>query len=163
MDSIGYYSSIAHSYEALYMQEQLTKIKEIVSIIKPASSWELLDIGAGTGLLEEELKNFKITALEPSELADLLAAKNLPNVEIVRKKVSEFRTKKRFDAVFCITVLQDLDEKERAACIKLAFHSCKKGGKIAISLLERSNIDLSYLKPESSGEAANDRFYVFTK
>lgn len=163
MDAIGYYNSIAPSYDALYKEEQSTKINTIIALINPKKSWRILDIGAGTGLLEESLKGVKITALEPSEMADLLAAKKLPNVRLERKKISQFESKRRFDAVFCVTVLQDLDKKERAKCIAAAFKFCKTGGKIIISVLKQSKIDLSNLKPISVCETANDVVYIFKK
>lgn len=163
MEAVEYYSSIAPSYEALYKEEQLTKIKRVMALLKPKKNWKILDIGAGTGLLEEKLRGYKITAIEPSEMADLLEAKKLRGVEVVREKISRFKSDKRFDAVFCLTVLQDLDKKERAKCIKAAFNLCRKGGKVIFSVLKVSPVDLSNLRPDISEEIANDRLYIFTK
>ncbi len=161
MDAVEYYSSIAPSYEALYKEEQLEKIKRIVSLVPHTKSSKVLDIGAGTGLLEENLRECKIIALEPSEMADFLEAKKLPNVKVLRLKVSQFKSDEKFDLVFCITVLQDLAKAERERCIKSAFAFCKHGGRIVISVLEASKIDLGYLKPILTEKVANDKVYVF--
>ena len=160
MDAIEYYSSIAPSYEALYKEEQVEKIKRIISLVPHNKNSKVLDIGAGTGLLEENLKECKITALEPSEMADFLEAKKLSNVKILRLKASKFKSEERFDLVFCITVLQDLDKEERKRCIKAALKYCKHGGRTVISVLEASKIDLGYLKPILTEKIANDIVYV---
>jgi 2-polyprenyl-3-methyl-5-hydroxy-6-metoxy-1,4-benzoquinol methylase len=163
MDAVEYYSSIAPSYESLYREEQLGKIREIITVVQPKKSWKILDIGAGTGLLEENLKGFDITALEPSEMFDILERKKLSRVKLLHKTISQFSSSDKFDAVFCITVLQDLNKSERRRCIKKAFYYCKKKGVIVISVLKQSNIDLSKLKPVLVEEAQNDVFYLFKK
>ncbi|MCL4400713.1 MAG: class I SAM-dependent methyltransferase [Candidatus Parvarchaeota archaeon] len=163
MDAVGYYSSIAPSYDALYKEEQLDKIRSMLSAVKPKKNWIVLDIGAGTGLLEENLKVRTVTAIEPSEMGEFLETKKLPGVKVEKVKISQFKSSKKFDAVFCITVLQDLDKNEREKCIKSAFEHCKRGGKVVISVLKQSNIDLSYLKPSLVYEVVNDVIYIFNR
>lgn len=163
MDSLDYYNAIAGSYEALYLNEQKEKIEKLVEIVKPKPSDAILDVGAGTGLLEEALKGFNITAVEPSALADKIMEKNLENVILERKRLMDFNTDKQFDIVFSITVLQDMPADERSAAIDRMFELCKLGGKLAISVLKKSGLDYSSLNPSVTGEVGNDIFFVFMK
>lgn len=161
MDSIEYYNTIKDSYDALYSMEQEGKIDYLLSIIKPKRRQLILDIGAGSGILESKIKKNKIIALEPSELIDEFVKKKQRNVTIIRKKITDFHTTKKFDIIFCITVLQDMKMEERQAAIDAMFSLCKKGGRIIVSVLDESHIDLSNLHPEKSGSIENDRFYIF--
>ncbi len=163
MDAIQYYTSIADSYEKLYREEQTEKIKTILKLIVIKKTDRILDIGEGTGILEEQLPGSHITAVEPSDLAGILERKKLKNVKIIRSSASDLELGGKFDVVFCITVLQDLAPGDREICIKKAFALCRSGGRIAFSLLKASKIDLSALHPDAKGETANDVFYLFTK
>lgn len=161
--SIAYYNVIAPSYENLYRAEQLEKVTSILKEVKVEPDNSVLDIGAGTGILEEVLVGCRITALEPSVLADFLKGKKLENVKIIRSSIEAFKTKEKFDRVFCITVLQDMDQKQRVICIKRAFELCKEGGYLAFSFLAVSDIDLEALHPILVFNTANDKAYIFKK
>lgn len=161
MDSVEYYNAIKGSYDALYSMEQEGKIDFLLSIIKPKRRYLMLDVGAGSGILEDRIKKGKVIALEPSHLIDEFAEKKPKNVTIVRKRILDYNTTKKFDIVFCVTVLQDMESNERKAAIDRMFKMCKKGGKVVISVLDESRIDLSNLHPDKSGAIENDRYYIF--
>ncbi len=161
MDSITYYSSIGESYESLYLREQENKIRFILSKIKVNETDRILDVGAGTGILESLLPKNKITAIEPSDMAKILVKKEFKNVSVVKKRIQDFVSDKKFDIVFCITVLQDIKEEDREGTIKKMFELTAEKGHLIISILKSSNIDLSYLNPVESGYIENDRYFIF--
>lgn len=161
MDAVEYYNKIKPSYERLYGEEQKEKIDEILRLIEVKPNQKIIDVGAGAGLLEKILKQNMITALEPSELADLIPKRE--NIKIIRKRLEKFSTKEKFDLVFCITVLQDIEKEKREDFIKRLFSLCKKEGFILISVLKRSGIDLDDYSPVSKKEIGNDVLYIFEK
>ena len=161
MDSIIYYNSIGKSYESLYLREQENKIRFILSKIKVKDSDRILDVGAGTGILESMLPKNEITAIEPSDMSDIIVKKGFKNVSVVKEKIQDFTSNKKFDIVFCITVLQDMEEIERKRTIKKLFDLTAETGYLIISVLKQSNIDLSSLNPVESGYIENDRYFIF--
>jgi 2-polyprenyl-3-methyl-5-hydroxy-6-metoxy-1,4-benzoquinol methylase len=163
MDSADYYNAIADSYEALYRQEQLSKLMKILPYVNPKQSDTVLDVGAGSGILEEQLKVSSIVAVEPSNLADILISKKIPNVAVEKSRFEDFRTDRKFDIVFALTVLQDMGADERILAVNKMFEMCKEGGKVVISVLKKSGLDYSTLGPQAKGEAENDVFFVFVK
>lgn len=162
-DAVEYYNAIAKSYEKLYRDEQIGKIKFILKQLNINKIKTVLDIGAGTGILEEFLRDKKIVAVEPSKLSEEMVRKGLENVKVVRRNIEDISFDERFDLVVCLTTLQDLNESNREACIKKAFEFCKEGGTIVISVLKASRIDLSYLKPFATGEVENDIVFFFNE
>ena len=161
MEADEYYSSISKSYENLYGEEQRKKINAVIRILQISPRDSILDIGAGDGILERTLLNNDIVAIEPSSLC--LSIPVSENITVERKKISQFETNRRFDVVVCITVLQDLKDGEKKICVDKAFAYCKVGGRIAISALRVSGIDLGYLKPAITTDVENDRLYIFYK
>ena len=161
MDSIIYYNSIGESYESLYLREQENKIQFILSKIKVKDSDRLLDAGAGTGILESMLPKNEITAIEPAYMANMIVKKGFKNVSVVKKRIQDFVSDRKFDIVFCITVLQDIEETDRKSTIKKLFDLTAENGRLIISVLKSSNIDLSSLNPVESGYIENDRYFIF--
>jgi 2-polyprenyl-3-methyl-5-hydroxy-6-metoxy-1,4-benzoquinol methylase len=161
MDSILYYNSIGKSYESLYLKEQESKIKFLLSKITIKESDKILDVGAGSGILESMLQKNNITAVEPSDMADMIIKKGFKNVSVVKKRIQDFASNKKFDVVFCITVLQDIEEADRENVIKKLFELTAKNGHLLISVLKHSNIDLSGLNPVESSYVENDRYFIF--
>ena len=156
MDSTSYYNTIKDSYEKSYREEQIGKIRKILSLIK------ILDVGAGTGILEELLKDYDITAIEPSDLYYIMSKKRL-NSKLIKADFLSFESEEKFDIVFAITVIQDINIENREKFIKKLFNLTKNGGKIVISVLNRSGIDLDYLRPINKICVENDIVYVFNK
>ncbi|EFD93221.1 MAG: Methyltransferase type 12 [Candidatus Parvarchaeum acidophilus ARMAN-5] len=163
MDSIIYYNAIKSSYEGLYFKEQIKKIQFLLSKFEIKTPYTILDVGAGTGILETILRNNNITALEPSDMADMIVQRKLNNVSIVRETIEKFQTDKKFDFVFCITVLQDIPEEQRENAIEKMISLTNEGGFTIISVLKASGIDLSILNPMESGEIENDIYFIFRK
>lgn len=161
MDSITYYNSIGKSYESLYLREQESKMRFLLSRVMVKGSDKILDAGAGSGILESILPENNITAIEPSDLADMIIKKGFKNVSVVKKRIQDFVSSEKFDVVFCITVLQDIEEAERKGIIKKLFALTAKNGHLLISVLKPSNIDLSGLNPIESGYIENDRYFIF--
>lgn len=160
MDSVLYYNTIKDSYENLYSREQSSKIRFLLSRIDIKESDKILDVGAGTGILESILAKNKIVAIEPSDMADMMDAKRLKNVLIERRRIQDFDTEEKFDVIFCITVLQDIKEG-REEIIKKLFSLARAGGHVIISVLRASNMDLKHMGPVESGFIENDRYFIF--
>ncbi len=161
MDSIPYYSAISKSYERLYEREQENKIRFLLSRIEIKEGSRILDVGAGSGILESLLPENKIIAVEPSDMADIILKKRLRNVSVEKKRIQDFDYDGKFDVVFCVTVLQDIAETERSGVIKKLFGLTAKNGQLVISVLKVSKIDLSGLNPSESGYIENDRYFIF--
>ncbi len=161
MDSITYYNSIGKSYNSLYLKEQESKIRFLLSKISLKGSDKILDVGAGSGILESILPENNITAIEPSDMADMIVKKGFKNVSVVKKRIQDFDSNEKFDVVFCITVMQDIEETDRKGIIKKLFALTAENGHLLISVLKASNIDLSGLNPTESGYIENDRFFIF--
>ncbi|MGC8516664.1 MAG: class I SAM-dependent methyltransferase [Candidatus Acidifodinimicrobium sp.] len=162
-DAVDYYNAISGSYEKLYRDEQIRKIKFILKHLDIDRIGTVLDIGAGTGIFEEFLKDKKVIAIEPSSLSDEIIKKDLKNVNLIRSRVEEVNLNERFDLVICLTTLQDLNKETREICLEKAFEYCKEGGEVIISVLKASQIDLSYLKPMAIEDAQNDIIFFFRK
>ena len=102
MASINY-GAIANSYDELHVQEQFLKYREIKKFIHKKD--ELLDIGSGTGLLEEYLSS-KAVCIEPCKsLIDIHLSKNRKGL-IINKKIEELSfPQKSFDVVVAMSSL----------------------------------------------------------
>ncbi len=161
MDSITYYNSIGKSYESLYLREQESKARFLLSKIEVKGSDKILDVGAGTGILESILPENDITAIEPSDMAGMIVKKGFKKVSVVKERIQDFVSNERFDVVFCITVLQDIEENDRESIIKKLFSLTAENGHLLISVLKASNIDLSSLNPIEMGYIENDRYFIF--
>ena len=162
MDSISYYTAIKNSYEKLYLSEQESKIRFLLSKVKINPSDTILDVGAGSGILESLLPDNKIVAVEPSGMADLIADRKLSNVSVVKTRIEDFVYPGKFNAVFCITVLQDISEGIEDI-IKKLFDLTAENGFLVVSVLRISQIDLNRFNPAESGCIENDRYFVFKR
>ncbi|MCL4391441.1 methyltransferase domain-containing protein [Candidatus Parvarchaeota archaeon] len=162
MDSVSYYTTIKSSYERLYLKEQESKIRFLLSKVRINPSDTILDVGAGSGILESLLPNNKIVAVEPSDMVDLIADRKLSNVSIVKTRIEDFVYHGKFNAVFCITVLQDISGGIDGIMEKL-FDLTAENGFLVVSVLKISQIDLNRFNPIESGCIENDKYFVFKR
>ena len=85
VDSKTYYNSISSSYEELYGQEQIEKVKVIESLLKEKqildNKGKIIDLGCGSGLSSNWLSKYgyNIYGYDVSEKLIELAKSNYPN------------------------------------------------------------------------------------
>jgi len=130
-----YYDGISKGYDELYGEEQLKKVKFIVEEFKEVfeQKKKILDAGAGTGILNKFLKNKDLISLD---ISPKMLEKNKNDKKIIGSITKMPFKNKEFDLVFCITVLQDLNENE----IEKAIKEIKRTSKNAIiSFLKKSS------------------------
>jgi len=97
----NYYSSIAKGYDELYGAEQRKKVKLIIEMLHPVSSWKVLDIGCGTGV-SMECWPCSIEGIEPSKkMAEIAKAKGF-KIMVGSAEQLPFRDNS-FDAVIAVT------------------------------------------------------------
>lgn len=161
MDASIYYNGIAKGYENLYRSEQLLKALFARSILEHFHAKNVIDVGAGTGILEEICKEQKFTIVEPSKrMLEILRKKHLDNiVKIYEQDFITLDINEKFDASIAITVLQDVEENLRE---KFIDKMLKIGNIAVISFLKRSLIDMSKYNKYLilSKEVSTDMFYV---
>ena len=125
-----YYNKIAKSYNELYKEEQLEKVKIILKYIKPKG--KLLDIGAGTGISTKPFKKYcNCTALDPSK--ELL--KQYKGKKIVGKAEKLPFPDNNFDIIISVTALHHTNIKKALSEIKRV---AKPNAQIAITILKKS-------------------------
>src|SRR3989344_7390510 len=124
---MNYYSCIANSYDALYGEEQLKKIKIILQhkLIKKTES--ILDVGCGTAVYADFFKNYMGIDSAKKMLKDSRCvhgcAEHLPFPD------------KSFDVVISITAIHNFKDIDQA--LKEIKRVMKR--KVIISLLKRSS------------------------
>ena len=73
-----YYDEIAGSYDELYAEEQIDKVKQILKHINIESYFKLLDVGCGSGI-STDLFNCNKTGIDPSK--ELLKKCKFPTIQ----------------------------------------------------------------------------------
>ncbi len=138
---MGYYDAIVESYNKLYGFEQEKKYAQVLDSIKEGSI--ALDIGCGTGLFMEKIKDkFKLVVGVDSSLGMLKKASKYENVVYVNCDATKLPfVDKVFDTVFSFSVMQDVKDKEKF--LSEASRVCRS--KAFISIL-KVNKDLQELK-----------------
>lgn len=101
-----YYDTIAPAYQELYKEEQMEKIREILNLVDIKKDDLVLDLGCGSGFLEPFIKGYYIGL----DISKELLRKIKGNKLLGDAKQLPFRDKS-FDWIFCITVLQDIEDK----------------------------------------------------
>src|SRR3989344_2123398 len=105
-----YYDKIASEYESIvpHNKELALKIVGILKKNKIKQNSEILELGAGTGLIAEILAKNNYNNLTLVDISDemLKLAKNKPslkNCKFIKENTLDFKTNKRFDVVyFCM-------------------------------------------------------------
>ncbi|MBI5391426.1 class I SAM-dependent methyltransferase [Candidatus Woesearchaeota archaeon] len=124
------YKTIAPSYNELYAEEQKKKLNVLLSLILINKDWIILDIGAGTGIIQKEIR-CTVISLEP-EKRMLEQAKG----KRVCGKAEYLPFKNRsVDGIVCVTVIHHCNESQ---ALKEMFRVLKPNGFIFITLLKKA-------------------------
>lgn len=130
-----YYNKLSSVYEKLYREEQIKKIKRIIKYIPEG---KILDVGAGTGILEEFLDR-EFYLIDISEKM----------IEIARKKFKEkykyfVMNAKRlpfknefFDGVISISMLQDVKIEDIEVFVEEMERVLKSSGFLIVTFLNK--------------------------
>ena len=114
--TMRHYNQQAEIYNSQYLEEQNTKIKEILENLKINPKDLILDLGCGTGFLFPKIKEkAEITiGIDISKKALKLAKKYkkiIPNLVLVRADADKIPfIDQIFDKIFAITILQNVPE-----------------------------------------------------
>ncbi|RLE43028.1 hypothetical protein DRJ48_02080 [Candidatus Woesearchaeota archaeon] len=126
------YSHIAPSYDELYGEEQLEKLRQVLRYIKVGGDWLVLDVGCGTGLSSSLLKCERI-GLDAS-MDMLLNSKDKALLRVCGEAEHLPFKSNVFDLVICLTAVHNFHDFE--AAIKEMRRVSK--GSIVISILKRA-------------------------
>jgi len=141
---LHHYDRLARIYDSLYGEEQNTKIKSILKILKIECKDLVLDVGCGTGLLIKHVAS-KVThfvGIDLSGKAIKIASERSCRLGI-KEKVSliqadvdnlPFRDDV-FDRIFALTLLQNVPEPNET--IKEIVRVAKSGSQIAVTGLKK--------------------------
>lgn len=144
-DVIRHYDELAGIYESLYGDEQSVKIEAALQALKITGSDFVLDVGCGTGLLFNHIRD-SISLLVGVDISGRIlkvAADRSKNLE-VKTHVSLIRADADhlpfrggvFDKVFALTVLQNMPDP--TAAFQEIAKVAKDGSEIAITGLKKS-------------------------
>lgn len=125
------YHTIAKSYNELYKEEQLNKLKIIEKYLKIKKPYKLLDVGCGTGISTNYFK-CKTYGIDSSKE---MIKKGEGNLIYGYAQKLPFKYK-FFDIVISITAIHNFKNPEKA--IKEILRIKKKKVQIVITLLKRS-------------------------
>ncbi len=128
---MDYYNKIADSYNGLYLDEQLEKLKIISKNIKVKSSDKLLDIGCGTGISANFFK-CSSTGIDSSRKMIKKGSGNL----IYGKAEKLLFKDKTFDIILCVTAVHNFQNPEKA--LKEMLRVKKDKAQVVITILKKS-------------------------
>lgn len=125
------YDKLAKSYNDLYLEEQLEKLRVISRHIKVKVSDKLLDIGCGTGISTNFFK-CKSIGIDSSKKLIKFGKGNL-----IYGVAEKLPFKERFfDIVLCITAIHNFENPEKA--IEEILRVKKDKATVVITLLKKS-------------------------
>ena len=125
------YNKIAKGYNELHKEEQLEKLEIIKNHLEVKSTYDLLDIGAGTGI-STNFFDCKVIGIEPSKEM-LKQGKN-----IIQGYAEELQFKEKFDIIISVTAIHNFNNYKKA--IQEIKRISKKKTQIAITILKKSKI-----------------------
>ncbi|HIE14137.1 TPA: class I SAM-dependent methyltransferase [Candidatus Bathyarchaeota archaeon] len=122
LNVMRYYNTIASIYDDRYRREQDEKINVALQFVGIGRKSLVLDVGCGTGILLDHLKNStqKVIGVDIAVNALKMALRrpsyhskvNLLNVDADHMPFPD----EIFDTVFAVTLLQNMPEPERTIC-----------------------------------------------
>ena len=113
----------AHTYDLYYQSDfgrEVDRLEKqcVESLISKIPKGKALEIGCGTGHWTEYFatKGFEITATDISEeMLNVAKSKNIPGVHFIKANAENLPFENNsFDSVFAITVLEFVDDQEKA-------------------------------------------------
>jgi len=129
------YNTTASIYDDRYREEQSLKISFVMSKIRPHNGNTVIDIGCGTGMLLERLKDDGLhVGLDASSGMLREAKRKGVCAELVLGDAQSLPFRERcFDIAYSISVLQLLDDPETTA--SEIIRVLRGGGAFAVSIL----------------------------
>jgi ubiquinone/menaquinone biosynthesis C-methylase UbiE len=108
--------------------------KRLIKLLKLSRGDEILDVGCGNGLLDDQLIHSvkKITFVEANPSVSKFLEEKYKDTKIFCLRSDDLSTFKdnSYDKVICIAVLQYCNDEEALETIKEAVRVCKKNGLI---------------------------------
>ncbi len=108
-----YYDIIARSYEELYKEEQLKKIKIIKKHLKVKPNYKLLDVGCGIGISTEPWRCKRYGIDTSKELLRRAKKKNQIKYKLAPAEAIPYPNN-FFDIVISVTSIQNFKDIEKA-------------------------------------------------
>ncbi|WPX08535.1 class I SAM-dependent methyltransferase [Anaerocellum danielii] len=138
MNTKEYFDLLADKWDSIVHHDP-QKVKRIIETAGLKEGDTVLDVGCGTGVLEDYLlkevgKSGKIIAVDISEKMIEKAKekfKHASNITFLCADVVSLEFEEYFDVVFCYSVFPHIDDKEKA--IKKFAKMLKKTGKLVIA------------------------------
>lgn len=128
---MNYYSNIVEGYDELYKEEQFEKLKLLSQFFKPKGL--ILDIGAGTGIVEKYFKDFEVYSMDPSEEMLKYCKRN----KYVGYAESMPFEDNKFDTIISLTALHHVKDIDKA--IKEIKRVAKPKAIFAFTILKKAN------------------------
>lgn len=137
--ALKFFSDMAQKENLTQMDVKLSKQNDFTEydtnfILKHTTpDAELLDVGAGSGLIVNRLadKVAFIEAIEPFEAYSQFIVRSR-KVRIVNTTIEEYAIAKQFDFVLCFGFCHYLNAQEARAFYEKFYHAVKKNGKIIV-------------------------------
>ena len=125
------YNIIAKSYNELYEEEQIKKLKIIEQHIKVKKNDKLLDIGCGTGI---STNYFKCKSIGIDNSKEMIK-NGKGNLILAKAEYLPFKDK-IFDIILCITSIHNFKNPKKA--LKEILRVKKSKAQVVITLLKKS-------------------------
>jgi ubiquinone/menaquinone biosynthesis C-methylase UbiE len=144
-DIIGNYNITARIYDKQYEDEQSLKISFTLKRVISRSGDTVIDVGCGTGMLFKHLDHYKLlVGVDPSMNMLMEARKKTRkggNTELVLGDVEALPFRGgSCDVVFCISVLQLMDDPRRG--LEEIIRILKNKGSFAVTLIRKARFAL---------------------
>lgn len=156
---------LAQHYEAISVERQFKAGKRLIALLAPAVGEQVLDVGAGTGLLAEYVANLvgptgAVLGIDPLPLRIALAKhKKLENLsfEVADAHDLDWLPADKFDLIYLNAVFHWLTDKNLA--LQQIFRVLKPGGRVGIATGSKDHFGLwKRIRAEVLGKPPFDRY-----